>query len=117
MLAAGTDAALEMALEAAALLEGAPVAGVRVADAPIASSAICALVAAAPDPPGWRPCVLAATSELFCSWPSAFAVRAQCSASALSKGGAPGGAPGGALPEGGGAELCAGASSVSWTVM
>jgi hypothetical protein len=34
----------------------------------------------------------------FC-WPSAFAVRAQCSVSALWKSGAPGGAPGGAAPE------------------
>jgi hypothetical protein len=33
-----------------------------------------------------------------CLWPSACAVRAQCSASALSKGGAPGGDPGGAPP-------------------
>jgi hypothetical protein len=44
-------------------------------------------------------------SEPVCLWPSAGAVRAQCSASALSKGGAPGGAdsPGGA-PEVGGDE-------------
>jgi hypothetical protein len=42
-------------------------------------------------------------SEPVCLWPSAGAVRAQCSASALSKGGAPGGAdgPGGAPDVGG----------------
>jgi hypothetical protein len=44
-------------------------------------------------------------SELVCCWPSAVAVRAQCSASALWKGGAPGGAePPGGAPEVGGEE-------------
>jgi hypothetical protein len=46
----------------------------------------------------------ASAPERLCLWPSAVAVRAQCSASALWKGGAPGGAPGGAAPLVGGEE-------------
>ncbi len=47
----------------------------------------------------------------FCWWPSAGAVRAECS-SALAKSGPPGGAPGGALPPGGGEAMEAEAKDV-----
>jgi hypothetical protein len=102
------DAAVELSLELAAFAASLAFAAVRA----------CALVAvdgasAACAPPA---CVAAAVAsapagtlsrrreprslEPSCFWPSAVAVRAQCSASALSNGGAPGGsqAPGGLAP-------------------